>query len=354
MRAFLRLRPPASAAATGSPASPSVSPPLTALRRVCSSGGGADPPPPDPHPAPPRRPWAKLNPEEPLCNSGHLHGGASSSSSLSSPPVSTSGADPPPPPPRRPWAKLNPEERLCNSSHLGGAASSSLTSPPASTGGADTPPSPPPQYLTPEEIAQVNRLLPNLCNSGHLREAVALLDASLLAGAPLDALPVAAVLRRLCGGGGDDELLRHDMTHSMALLNALLHNPRRHPAAAAAIAAMLVETYLELRRPREALKVFDWMRRPKSPCPPELRLWRAMVQGLCRYGRLLEALRVVKEMLVVTGAAAWVYWSLLNEARVREGLELDEALGGVCEVGDEEACERAVQVLDRIISNWRD
>uniref|UniRef100_A0A1D1YE23 Pentatricopeptide repeat-containing protein At1g31920 n=1 Tax=Anthurium amnicola TaxID=1678845 RepID=A0A1D1YE23_9ARAE len=217
-------------------------------------------------------------------------------------------------------------------------------------------PPPPPRplklwaRLTPEEMEQVNRLVPRLCNSNHLPEAVRLLDACLLTHQPaLESLPIPALVRRLCCS---DE---PDMTHSMALLTALLHNPRCSAANVSAICSMLVHSYLDHRRPREALKVFDWMRRPNSPCPLEPSVYRAVVQGLCRHGKTLEALRVLRQMVdgcgfevvVASDVTACVHSSLLREARIRDAQELDRAFAGA---GEEEPME----VLDRIIHNWQD
>lgn len=208
--------------------------------------------------------------------------------------------------------------------------------------------------LTPEEIAQVNLLVPRLCESGRLQEAVRLVDACLLTDPPLDSLPLPALVRRLCCG---DE---PGMTHPMALLTALLHNPRCSPGNLGAICSMLVDSYLEYRRPKDALKVFDWMLRPKSPSPPGPDVCRRVVQGLCRQGRTLEALRVLTQVVgdggsevVGSDVRTCVSRSLLNEARVREAQVLDRVFAGIGE-GVDGACERAVEVLDQMIKNWQD
>lgn len=203
------------------------------------------------------------------------------------------------------------------------------------------------QELTPEELKQVNLLLPRLCESDHLHEAIRLVDTVLLANPPLNSISLPILIDRLSQ--------QPCMTHSMSLLNRLKHNPNTSHSLLH-ISKLLTASYLRKKRFKEAMKILNWMWRPDSPCAVDAVLYGVVVKGLCRNYRTVEALGVVKKMVeekVVVGGELrdWVYRSLLREARIREAMELNEALG--CDlVGDEEQLQRVVGLLDRIMCEW--
>ncbi|KAJ6428549.1 hypothetical protein OIU84_023883 [Salix udensis] len=120
------------------------------------------------------------------------------------------------------------------------------------------------------------------------------------------------------------------MTTPMSLLTILRHTPQAH-SHLSPINTMLITSYIKKKRPKEALKVYNWMLRPGSPCKVEKIVYCVLVNGLCETGWVLEGLKVLKDMvsvgfLPVGRLKERVYRSLLREARVREAVELDKAL----------------------------
>ena len=119
---------------------------------------------------------------------------------------------------------------------------------------------------------------------------------------------------------------------------------------------MTLEIYLNNGKLNNALKVFAFMRRKNSLCKIEGGLCGKMVGVLCHHGRLMEAMKVVREMVggcgIMEEVRESIYMGFLHDARVREGKEVDEVLRKVVE-GDEEACGRALVVIDRILMNWK-
>lgn len=105
------------------------------------------------------------------------------------------------------------------------------------------------------------------------------------------------------------------------------------------------------------MKILGWMWREDSKCKVDEGVYGIVVKGLCRSYKTFEALGVVKKMVeekVVVGGELrdWVYRGLLREARVKEAVEVNEALG--CDLVGEEELQRVVGLLDRIICQWTD
>ena len=103
--------------------------------------------------------------------------------------------------------------------------------------------------------------------------------------------------------------------------------------------------------------MFNWMVRPGSPCVLDLKVCGILVNGFCRKGMVFEALKVLREMVGVNlvpgrDLGKWVYRGLLREARIREAMELNEALGLVLDVNGDEAMKKVLGLLDHIIGNW--
>ncbi|TQD84075.1 hypothetical protein C1H46_030397 [Malus baccata] len=98
------------------------------------------------------------------------------------------------------------------------------------------------------------------------------------------------------------------------------------------IATMLIASYFKKNRSREAFKMFNWLVRPGSQCVLDERVCEILVNGFCRKGMVCEGLKVLRAMLgvnIVPGGDGrkWVYRGLLREARIKEAVELNEALG---------------------------
>ncbi|KAL0464046.1 UNVERIFIED_CONTAM: hypothetical protein Slati_0292200 [Sesamum latifolium] len=100
--------------------------------------------------------------------------------------------------------------------------------------------------LTEDEVKQINAVVPRLCSSNHLKEAIQLISAALsTANPPLNALPLSILINRLA--------LEPDLTHHMHLLNALKFNPNTgNPFVLLPIAKMGL---LREARVREALEL---------------------------------------------------------------------------------------------------
>lgn len=86
-------------------------------------------------------------------------------------------------------------------------------------------------------------------------------------------------------------------------------------------------------------------------------MYGILVNGLCMLGLVLEALKVLRDMVDVgfvpgNRLRKRVYRSLLREARVREAMELDKVLCGCFEDGNGEAIKKVIGLLDSMIGNW--
>ncbi|WOL16482.1 hypothetical protein Cni_G25269 [Canna indica] len=211
--------------------------------------------------------------------------------------------------------------------------------------------SPPPlkhsAVLTKEEFAAIRDLVPRLCDAGQHDTAVRLVTTALLTDPPLDSLPISSLADRLS--------TLPDMTAAMSLLTALRYHPRR-PSPLPFCSALL-SSYFTGHRHKEAAKVLSWLFRADSPCRPDAAVYRTAVEGFCWLGRMIEALRAVKEM-VADGISPGsklresVYRGLLREARIDEALELNATLKLIEESG--EGFDGALELLDRIIKEWEE
>ncbi|KAJ6393334.1 hypothetical protein OIU77_022741 [Salix suchowensis] len=143
------------------------------------------------------------------------------------------------------------------------------------------------------------------------------------------------------------------MTTPMSLLTILRHTPQAH-SHLSPINTMLITSYIKKKRPKEALKVYNWMLRPGSPCKVEKIVYCVLVNGLCETGWVLEGLKVLKDMvsvgfLPVGRLKERVYRSLLREARVREAVELDKALCDCFEDVSGDGVKKVIDLLDSLI-----
>ncbi|XP_044508290.1 pentatricopeptide repeat-containing protein At4g20090-like [Mangifera indica] len=201
--------------------------------------------------------------------------------------------------------------------------------------------------LTQQELAKINLLIPRLCLTNNINTAINLTFTALQANPPPKSLSFSILTHSLTS--------QPDLVLPMALLTKLKHTPQAH-SHLTLIATLLVSSYLRRGRPKDALKVYNWMLRPGSPCKVERVVYQVLVDGLCRSGLVVEGLRVLRGILgmnlvVRSGLRKRVFRSLLREARIKEAKELDEALLCV-ENGEIEGLEKVLALLDRIIANW--
>lgn len=90
------------------------------------------------------------------------------------------------------------------------------------------------------------------------------------------------------------------------------------------------------------------------------RVCGVLVCGFCKNGMVLEALNVLRAMLSANivpgcGLRKWVYRGLLREARIRDALDLNEALDCVGDSekgGESEGFKKVLALLDHMIVNW--
>lgn len=83
------------------------------------------------------------------------------------------------------------------------------------------------------------------------------------------------------------------------------------------------------------------------------------IRGFCKLERMLEVLRVLREMArdnVIVGEdmRELVYRGLLQEARIDEARELDLVLRSLEENCSGDEFEKALGMLDRLICEWED
>lgn len=124
---------------------------------------------------------------------------------------------------------------------------------------------------------------------------------------------------------------------------------------------MLLSSCFGNGQPKKAVKIFQWVARPDFPggAAADLDLYAGLVDGFCMNGMILESLRVLRVMAsenLVIGdeIRLCVYKGLLMEARVREALELNAALGR-CTLGSDggtSGSEEVMDLLDKMIANW--
>ncbi|KAF4391409.1 hypothetical protein F8388_008020 [Cannabis sativa] len=196
--------------------------------------------------------------------------------------------------------------------------------------------------LTQDELTEINLLLPRLCLSNQLNTATHLAITALLTNPPLDAISLSALLDSLAS--------QSDMAMPMSLLTRLKHSPMSQHHVAP-INNMLVAAYFRKGKPKEALKVFNWMVRSGSPFKLEEKFCGILVDGFCRSGMVLEALKVLSAMVAADicphgELRKVVYRGLLREARIRGAMELNKALYCDCE-----GMKKALDLLDTMIEN---
>ncbi|XP_022137315.1 pentatricopeptide repeat-containing protein At3g22470, mitochondrial-like [Momordica charantia] len=179
--------------------------------------------------------------------------------------------------------------------------------------------------LTQDELTKINLLLPRLCLHSHHSTAITLLDAALLTNPSLQSLPLSILAHSLAS--------QSDFTHAMSLLTRLKHH-RNANLYSSPIITMLIHSYCKRRKFREALKIFHWMGRPGSPCNPDEKVYATLIAGLCRHGMVLDALKVLRNMIGSnlvpdSNLRNWVFRSLLREAMIGEAMEFNEILDRV-------------------------
>lgn len=90
----------------------------------------------------------------------------------------------------------------------------------------------------------------------------------------------------------------------------------------------------------------------------DLGFYADLIEGFCRNCMVLDSLHVLRVMVsanLVIGSEVRmvVYRGLLSEARVREAIELNAALGS-CTPGSDGGLKEVVGLLDRLIATWVD
>ncbi|XP_072970888.1 uncharacterized protein [Typha angustifolia] len=196
-------------------------------------------------------------------------------------------------------------------------------------------------------LAELRRLLPLLLSSDHHSTAFSLLSTVLLLRPPLASLPISTIVSHLSS--------HSDLAPSLALLTTLRHHPLR--PSPLPFASPLVSSFFSNRRPKDAAKVFFWLCREDSPCRPDAETYRVAVEGFCWHGRMVDALKAVKEMVSDGVAVGEVLRKelckgLMQEARIEEAWEVEEALKGVEKEGGKDG--KVVEVLERLIRVWEE
>lgn len=118
---------------------------------------------------------------------------------------------------------------------------------------------------------------------------------------------------------------------------------------------MLVTSYFNKYKYKEALKVFNWMERPDSPCSPDEKIYGIFIHGICKNGLVLEGLKVLRAMVGANmvpncDLKECVYRGLLKQARINEAKELNDAFGCV----NGEGMKKILLLLERLIVQWKD
>lgn len=207
----------------------------------------------------------------------------------------------------------------------------------------DTASSPSSIALTPEEIKEINLLIPRLCSKNHLKEATGLITTALLTNPPLNSLPLSIFIQRLTE--------EPDLTQSMYFLNKMKYAPKVH-GFLNHVTRTLVYSYLQNGQPKWALKIFQWVSKSDfAGGVIDVGFYALLIKGFCKYNMVLEALMVLRavvihENLVVEDEIrVCVYRGLLREARIRDAQDLKKAL----EIEDN---MKLMEVLGHMISNW--
>ncbi|KAL6494425.1 hypothetical protein OROGR_031225 [Orobanche gracilis] len=210
--------------------------------------------------------------------------------------------------------------------------------------------------LTEEELKQINDVVPSLCSSNHLKEAVQLISAALSTeNPPLSLLPLSVLIKTL--------VPEHHLTHTMHLLNSLKYNSRENTLILLFIAKMFISHFFQNGHPKAALKIFQWVSRPDFPggLTDDLEFYAILIDGFCRNWMILDALRVLRvmasgDLMIGSEIRMWVYRGLLREARVKEALDLNAALGcgTLRSDGGILDSKEVVGLLERMIAEWVD
>lgn len=103
--------------------------------------------------------------------------------------------------------------------------------------------------------------------------------------------------------------------------------------------------------------MYHWMLRPGSPCKVEKLVYELLVNGFCEFGLILEALRVLRDMVGVGFVPGdrlrkRVYRSLLREARVWDAIRLDEASCSCFGDANSDGVKQLTEMLDSMIGSW--
>ncbi|KAJ3698514.1 hypothetical protein LUZ61_002219 [Rhynchospora tenuis] len=201
--------------------------------------------------------------------------------------------------------------------------------------------------LSPSDLTSISTLLPRLITSGQLPVASRLLSASLLLPPPHPSFhPLSSLLSSL-----------PDLAPTFSLLNSVRYHPLK--PSPLPLFPPLLSSFLASRSHKDSSKVFFWLCRPDSAHRPDENLYHLAVRGFCKLERMLEVLRVMREMAsdeVVVGeeVRGLVYTGLLQEARVDEAKELDLVFRSLEEDRSGDGFEKASKLLDRLISEWED
>ncbi|MED6160833.1 hypothetical protein PIB30_054980 [Stylosanthes scabra] len=221
-----------------------------------------------------------------------------------------------------------------------------------------TRPYPPP--LTEQQLSTLNHLLPRLLSQpDNLPTALRLTSAALHTTTPLQTLPLSHLIHFLTS--------HPDTSPTFSLLTRLRHAPQIHHHISP-IALMLLTSYFNNRMCKPALAVFRWLRRPDSPSPPTRQVYEVVIEGLCRNGFVFEGLSAARDMVLAGefvaaccgGLREWLYRGMLKEARVEDAVELNDAILGFEKCAgsgsddEEEAKEKVLAVLERVIAHWNE
>ncbi|XP_078175834.1 uncharacterized protein LOC144569382 [Carex rostrata] len=198
--------------------------------------------------------------------------------------------------------------------------------------------------LSVSDLTSISNLLPRLIPSP---AASRLLSASLLLPPPHPSFrPLASLLSSL-----------PDLAPTFSLLTALRHHPLK--PSPLPLFSPLLSSFLANRPYKDSSKIFFWLCRPDSAHRPDKHLYHMAIRGFCKLERMLEVLRVLREMArdnVIVGEdmRELVYRGLLQEARIDEARELDLVLRSLEENCSGDEFEKALGMLDRLICEWED
>ncbi|KAJ4792125.1 hypothetical protein LUZ62_043371 [Rhynchospora pubera] len=201
--------------------------------------------------------------------------------------------------------------------------------------------------LSPSALTSISTLLPRLISSDQLPVASRLLSASLLLPPPHPSFhPLSSLLSSL-----------PDLTPTLSLLNSVRYHPLK--PSPLPLFPPLLSSFLTSRSHKDSSKIFFWLCRSDSAHRPDENVYHLALRGFCKLDRMLEVLRVLREMAsdeVVVGEEMreLVYRGLLQDARIEGARELDLVLRCLDENRSGDGFEKAWKLLDRLISEWED